>query len=1047
MIRRALFAATLPLAIGLETLPLAAQDVEGSFPRSFLAGFRFRPAGPAVTGGRIHDVEALPDDPSTIYIASASGGIWKSTNKGTTWSGIFQDQPVSTFGDLAIAPSNPQVLYAGTGEQNNRQSTSWGNGVYRSDDGGTMWRHLGLDETRHIGRVRVHPSNPEIAYVAALGNLWAPSTERGVFKTTDGGRGWQKVLYVDTLTGAVDLVMDPANPDVLYAATYQRLRRAWGFNGGGPGSGIHRSTDGGATWTQLTNGIPAGDKGRIGLALAHSNPRVLNATIEHATEGGLYRSTDGGETWQKVNDTNQRPMYYSHIYIDPTNENRLYKLATSFYRSDDGGRDLRRMPIAPTYDVGVHADYHALWIDPGNPSHFYLGGDAGLYETWDMGEHFIRMNNLPIGQFYAIGLDMRDPYWVYGGMQDNHSWMGPSATRRWVGIIGDDWRQIGFGDGMYQQVDPTSHRYVYSNSQNGNYTRVDAETGDILDIAPLAPAGEEYRYDWVSPSLVSKHFPNVVYLGGNRLFISRDRGHSWEATNDLTRRTDRDTLRIMGVRGSTASCGGGPGRGAQAAQQQRTGPCVLSKNDGESSFAEITTIAESPLSPNILWIGTDDGAVRVSQDAGKTWTEVGTHITGDLRSVRTRERAAAVLPGRPRLGTYVSRVIASASAPGVAYVTLDAHRDGDFQPYAFRTEDFGRTWTPIVEGLDPSGSVRVILEDPSNANVHYLGTEHALYASSNGGRSWTKFMANLPTTTYIDLKIHPREHDLVVATHGRSIWILDDARPLALLSAQVTSSPLHLFPIRRTTTLHYWKDTSYRGHGHWNGENPPDGAILSYWLGRAAQNVTVTIAKADTAADSTLVRRLTGETGQGLHRLVWDLRHEPPRGGGGPGGEQQAAQQQGERDPLLVRDIGPRGPFVSPGAYTVTIEADGNRAVQTVEVRGDPALPISVAQAQAREEFLVDVAAALERARTTQQSLTQLRNQLRDQSSQRQRLQRVEQMLTRVQAASRLLGGIATAFNGGGVRPGSMYPPTQAHLDALDQASEALEQAETLLGT
>jgi photosystem II stability/assembly factor-like uncharacterized protein len=557
-----------------------------------LDGFRFRSIGPAVTGGRIHDVEALADDPSTIYLATASGGIWKSTNKGTTWTSIFENQAVSTFGDIGIAPSNRDIIYAGTGEQNNRQSTSWGNGIYRSTDAGATWRHLGLEETRHIGEVIVHPTDPDVAYVAALGNLWAPSSERGVYKTTNGGRRWRKVLSINDFTGVVDLVMDPSNPNTLYAAAYQRLRRTWGFNGGGPGSGIYKSTDGGRNWEELTAGIPEGDKGRIGIAIAASNPLVLMATVEHASESGVYRTEDGGASWVKVSDTNPRPMYYSHIYIDPTTDQRVYILATTFYKSEDGGNTFLPLPTRPTYDVGVHSDFHDLWIDPNNPRHFYLVGDAGLHESWDMGLNHIKINNIPIGQFYAIGVDMRDPYYIYGGMQDNHSWLGPNATRHWTGIINDDWRQIGFGDGMYQQVDPTNHRYVYVLAQNGNLIRLDAETGDMRGIRPVQPVGEpRYRFDWVTPSLISRHDPNVLYLGGNRLFISRDRGESWDRTDDLTRQIDRDSLPLMGIRGDQVT---------------------LSRNDGTSSFGEITTIAESPLDANILWVGTDDGNVQVS---------------------------------------------------------------------------------------------------------------------------------------------------------------------------------------------------------------------------------------------------------------------------------------------------------------------------------------------------------------------------------------------------------------------------------------------------
>ena len=402
--------------------PLAAQQAITS---AELAAFAPRHVGPALTGGRIHDVEALPHDPSTVYIASASGRALEERQPRITWTNLWEHMPVSTFGDLAIAPSNPDILYAGTGEQQNRQSTSWGNGVYRSDDAGATWRHLGLDETRHTGRVQVHPDDPDVVYVAALGNLWRSTPERGVYRSRNGGRDWERVLFIDEHTGAIDLAIDPSNPDVLYAAMYQRQRRTWGFNGGGPGSGVYKTADGGDTWRELSNGLPEGDKGRIGIALAPTNPQVLNALVQHATESGGYRSEDGGESWEKVSDQNIRPMYYSHVFIDPTDENRVYTLATSSHRSEDGGRTFTEIAERPTYDVGVHADQHSMWINPGNPDHFYLAGDAGLHETYDRGATFRRIHNIPIGQFYAITVDNRDPYWIYGGMQDNHSWMGP----------------------------------------------------------------------------------------------------------------------------------------------------------------------------------------------------------------------------------------------------------------------------------------------------------------------------------------------------------------------------------------------------------------------------------------------------------------------------------------------------------------------------------------------------------------------------------------------------------------------------------------------
>jgi photosystem II stability/assembly factor-like uncharacterized protein len=965
-----------------------------------LSELKFRNIGPAVTGGRIHDIEALPKDPSTMYVATASGGIWKSTNQGTTWQPIFDDQAVSTFGDLAISPSNPDVIWAGTGEQNNRQSTSWGNGVYRSTDGGETWTHTGLDETGHVGRVRVHPDNPEIAYVAALGNLWKDSVERGVFKTTDGGRSWQKVLFIDEMTGAVDLVMNPSRPKTLYAATYQRRRRTWGFNGGGPGSAIYKTVDGGENWQELTNGLPEGDNGRIGLALSESNPQMLYAIIQHADEGGIYRTQDEGASWTKVNKLNPRPMYYSHIFVDPTDENRVYVLATSFYMSEDGGETFRQMPTRPTYDVGVHSDFHTLWINPNNPKHFYLAGDAGLHETWDRGETYRRINNLPIGQFYAIGVDMQTPYRIWGGMQDNHSWVGPSATRRWIGIINDDWRQIGFGDGMYHQPDLTNERYVYTNAQNGNLTRLDPLTGDRLDIQPYPPDGEKpYRFDWVTPSLISQHDPQTIYFGGNRLFISKDRGLNWERTEDLTRQIERDSLVLMGKQGKER---------------------LLSKNDGTASYGEIVTIAESPLDAKVLWIGTDDGNVQVSRNGGSSWANVVENITG------------------VNDGTYVSRVIASAQSPGTAYVTLDAHRDGDWSPYVFKTTDFGQGWTKLTKGLPEDGSVNVIVEHPNNPSLLFLGTEHALFVSTTTGQNWAKCDASLPTTLYDDLKIHPRDDDLVVGTHGRSIWILDDLTPLVEWSSEAASVAVHLFSIQPATMFHYWKSTSYRGQAAYNGENPASGAQITYHLAGSVDSVEVSIQ----APAGDLIRRLTGPgTSNILHRIDWDLRHEPPPF------DEDASEQEGlvksdEILPRLPRETHPQGPFVSPGTYTVTVQAGEFNAIQTVSVVGDAEMSLTQQQSLTREAFLLELLAmqnkiwpAAARGKTIQETLVQHSDSLKaipgltaegadvvhvhaDSAKSRQK---------RLQSLRGDIYRLASDINGRGVRQGSLYPPTATH--------------------
>jgi photosystem II stability/assembly factor-like uncharacterized protein len=960
-------AVLLSVLCGALTLPSPAEAQRPvQFQPSDLEAFAPRPVGPAVTGGRVHDLEGLPNDPSTLFVATASGGLWKTTNRGQTWKNVFENMPVSTFGDVAIARSNPAIMYAGTGEQNNRQSTSWGNGVYRSEDGGETWTHVGLAETRHIGKVEVHPSNPDVAYVAALGNLWAPNPERGVFRTTDGGQTWERVLYVDENTGAVDLVMNPADPEVLYAATYQRQRKAWGFNGGGPGSGIHMTTDGGDHWVELTRGIPEGDKGRIGLAISHSNPRVLGALIEHPEESGTYRSENGGMSWEKVNNRNGRPMYYSEIFIDPSNENRVYTLATSSFKSEDGGRTFEEIAARPTYDVGVHADHHALWIDPSNPNHFFLGGDAGLHETYDMGVNFRKLNNFDIGQFYGIGVDMQDPYYIYGGMQDNHSWKGPSQTRRYIGIVGDDWEQIGFGDGMYWQIDPTSPRYAYGNSQNGNYVRFDALTGDMLDISPTEPVGaeEEYRWDWVSPSLVSRHDPSTVYVGGNRLFISRDRGLSWERTDDLTRQLDREELEIMGVAGRDVT---------------------ISKNDGTSSNSEITVIAESPLDASILWVGTDDGNIQVSRDGGSTWAEVAGNVDGVAD------------------GTYVSRIVASAAGPGVAYAAFDAHRDGDFDPYVFKTEDFGESWTAL-HGDPLRGSVNSMVEHPDNPHVLFLGTEHHMYVTGDAGGSWT-MMANLPTTHYDDILIHPREKDLVLGTHGRSIWILDDTRPFAEWSDS-EGRAAHLFSARPGTIFQYRKDTSYRGQAEFHGRNPDDGVYLTYRIAEGSEDVRMAIRN----ASGDLVREMAVPGSAGVHRVNWDLRHGHP--------DVPLAWEPWDH-PQLPRPVETRGPFVSPGSYTVTLEANGASSTTDVEVRGDPEMPITQAQYEERETFLVHL------MQLGRQLDTMLEGASGEGAGELRQLRGI-------------VRGVYGSLNGNGVRPGSLYPPTATHLEQIRGVEEVL---------
>jgi photosystem II stability/assembly factor-like uncharacterized protein len=943
---------------------------------------RFRAIGPAVMGGRLHDVTALSNDPSTVIVASATGGLWKSTNHGTTWTPIFEGQSTATFGVIAMAPSNPDILWAGSGEQNTRQSSSWGDGVYRSTDGGKSWSHVGLEDSRAIGRIVVDPTDPGVAYVAASGNLWAPSEMRGVFKTTDGGKSWTHSLKIDSYTGAVDLVMDPYDPQTLYAAAYARLRQPCCFNGGGPAGGVYKSTDAGATWQRLTNGLPPGDVGRVGLAIAHKARGLIYAIVENATAPGIYRSTDGGANWTRMNRLNDRPSYYSAIYVDPTNDERLYSLARWFYKSEDGGRTWRQMPTEPTYDVGLKGDYHAMWIDPTDSRHFYLAGDGGLYQSWDRGETYNRINNLPIGQFYGVGLDNDSPYHIYGGMQDDHSWMGPSATRHYLGIVDGDWREIGFNDGLEHDVDLAGKRFVYSNAVDGDLTLVDGNNGDRRNIRPQPAAGEPpYRFEWMTPGRASQHVAGTYYYGGQYLFITHDRGATWEKTKDLTRAIDRNAVPVMGVTDSQVK---------------------LSRNDGQTAFSAITAIDESPISPQLLWVGTDDGNVQVSRDSGKTWVEVGRNISA--------------APD----GTYVSRISASSAALGTAYVALDNHRRGDFAPYAFRTTDFGNTWTSIMSDLPHDGSVRFIGEYSHKPGVVFLGTEHALYLSTDSGQQWTRLGANLPTTLYMDVDVQRQTHDVVVATHGRSLYILDQGSTLAEWSPAVASEPAHIYSITAATIWQYWEDYSYRGQDFFAGENPPDGALIDYSLGHSGQDVKITI----TNPAGRVVRTLTGPGEAGVvHRVLWNLRHEPPPSVGAfaqvPGGEEGSGTVTAL--PVPPRPTAPQGPWVSPGTYTVTLQAGGARATRTVEVRGDPGKPaITLAQYQAREAFLLDV---LDLQRKVVPSTSQ--------SNPAPELRRLIQRLNT----------LAADFNGSGSRPGTLYGPTAAQRRTLAELKKSLGAA------
>jgi len=865
---------------------------EPVIPESILDGLEWRNIGPCNMGGRIDDFAVVESNPKIIYAGMASGGIWKTTNNGVTWEPMFDDQVTSTIGDVTVSPSNPDIVWIGTGEPNNRQSSSWGNGVYKSMDGGKTWKNMGLQDTHHIGRIAIHPRNPDIVYVAALGHLWGPNKERGLFKTSDGGKTWTNAKYIDENTGFVDVAIDLENPNTLYAAAYQRRRRGWGFNGGGPGSGLYKTTDGGETWIQLTNGLPQGNTGRIGVDVFRSNPNIVYALVEHKL-GGTFRSEDKGLTWKKMSSTNPRPMYYSKIRIDPNNDQRIWVLGASMYVSEDGGKT-----FSTNYVRGIHGDHHAMWINPLDSNHVVLGSDGGIYFSYDRGKTWDFVNIMPLGQFYEVGFDMRKPYYVYGGLQDNGSWGGPSATLTRLGVTNEDWFRIGGGDGFFTQVDPTDYTTIYAESQNGNLFRFDLKSGERKSIRPMpADETETYRFNWNSPVLISPHDHKTIYYGGNKLFKSKDRGDTWEASIDLTTQQDREKLPLMGVLPDEST---------------------LSRHDGISYFGDITTISESPIKEGLLYVGTDGGNIQVSRNGGMTWKNV-----------------ISKVPGVPKY-TYVTRVVASNAEEGIAYVTLDGHRNNDFKAYVFMTNDYGENWKSISANLPEGGTVNVIREHPRNPNLLFVGTERGAYFSIDRGRSWVKFKNDFPIVPVDDIAIHPRENDLIFGTHGRSIWILDDITPLEQMKEEVLESPAFLFDMRQATMFNPYNHKGSLGQKYYVAPNPPRGAMISYYLKEEANGSVEVIIK-DSAGQE--IGGLRGTKNAGINRITWDLRHAVP------------VTQEAPVD----RRFRAQGPYVLPGEYQVTLKVAGQEMSKRIEVEGDPRIDISFEDRKAQHDALMSI--------------------------------------------------------------------------------------------
>ena len=930
----------------------------------------FRAIGPAAMSGRVSDLAVYDANPSIYYVGTAHSGVWKTSNNGTTFEAQFQHQGLMSVGDVTVSQSNPDLVWIGTGESNNRQSTSWGDGVYKSLDGGRTYTNMGLRTSKHVNRIVIDPRDNNVVLVAATGSLWGPGGDRGVFKTADGGKTWQHVLKVDDDTGANDLVMDPANSQVLYASTYQRRRTECCMNGGGPGSGIWRSADGGGTWTRIKGGVLDQPLGRIALDVYRKRPNILYALIEgpvapggrggrgsggdagpqstpsesesaqqaggrQAGRGtalnqdptGLYRSDDGAATWRKVNNANPRPMYFSQVRIDPNDPDIVYLGGVGLHQTLDGGRTMATDVAASTHD-----DVHAIWVNPANSDHVLIGNDGGLAVSYDRAQKWVFLPNLPAGLFYHVSVDMATPYNICGGMQDNYNWCGPSAVRGAAGIANFHWWTLLGGDGFVVLQDPHDYRVAFTESQDGNIVRVDRVTGETLGIRPQPGPGEPpLRWHWDTPLTLSPHDPKVVYAAANRVFRSTDRGLSWTPISpDLTRAENRDEIVTMGV---------------------KNGDIRIARNDGIVAWPAVVAFAESPRRAGVLYAGTDDGSLHVSRDGGKDWASVGDRV-----------------PGLPK-NIFVSEVVPSRFSESTVYATFDGHRQNDFETYVFASHDYGQTWRSIVANLQ--GEIaRTLTEDQKNPNVLYLGTETGLFVTLDRGRSWQRIKANLPTVRIDEITLHPRDNAMVLATHGRAIWVLDNLSPIQEYADAVTSasdarlfSPPPAAMFRRTgndRNYEFWGDQTFFG------ENPPQGAVIAWIARRQPEAITLRI----TDAGGRQVREISGQVlasarKAGIQSACWDLRVQPvpaPAASaagerGAQGGRQGGAgggRGQNEPSPFGAgcsgggRGFGgggTAGPYVLPGVYHVSIDINGRAAdTKPLRVTADPDIALSEAE-------------------------------------------------------------------------------------------------------
>jgi photosystem II stability/assembly factor-like uncharacterized protein len=885
-------------------------EEEGGRPRDPMsaptfAGLRFRSIGPAFTSGRVIGFAVEPNNPSHYFVASASGGVWKTINNGNTWTPVFEREGSYSIGCIALDPKNPLTVWVGTGENNSQRSVSYGSGVYKSDDGGKTWRNVGLKNSEHIGRIAIDPKDSNIVYVAAQGPLWGPGGDRGLYKTTDGGKTWNQVLKISENTGVSDVEIDPNNPETIYAAAYQRRRHMWTLIDGGPESAIYKSTDAGATWNKVRAGLPTTDMGRIGLAISPVDSNVIYATVESGDrKGGIFRSNDRGGSWEKRNEFDAGAMYYGHVVADPKDVDRIYIMNVFLMVSDDGGRTLRRLG-----EKSKHVDNHDIWIDPANNDHYLVGCDGGVYESWDRGSNWYFKNNLPVTQLYDVTTDNATPFYnVFGGAQDNFAFGGPSRTRNASGIVNSDWWVTQGGDGFRTQVDPEDPNTIYAELQNGNLVRDDKPTGQRIAITPEVGRNEDpLRWNWDAPFIISPHSHTRLYFAADKLFRSDDRGDSWKViSGQLSRGLDRDKLQVMGKVWSMDA---------------------VAKNQSTAFFGNASALAESPKKEGLIYVGTDDGLLQITEDGGKTWRKV--EKIGDV----------------PELA-YVSRIVASVNDPNTVFVAFENHQNADFKPYLFKSTDAGRTWTSIKSNLPANQPVWAIAEDHVNPNLLFAGTEYGLFFTVDGGQKWIQMRGGLPTIQVRDIAIQRRENDLVLGTFGRGFYILDNYTPLRAITPEMVKQEAALFPVK--DALMYiqaqpigGRGKSFQGESFFTADNPPFGATFTYYLKEELKTKKAKRQEAERAAQRSnqpvrlpsgaelsaeeqeeaptmifvitdsqgrVIRRLTGPVTAGFQRINWDLRYPasslppPPN----PEGEDPFAEPPG-------------GPLVMPGTYKVSM--------------------------------------------------------------------------------------------------------------------------------